>query len=96
MLNHAIFTKEELENGLNKLLNNGYIMFSNGRFYTTEKAMNFYKDNRKIAEGCIAEWMRISEILKKQPIKINEPRIVAITDEEYINAANKRFLGFRI
>jgi hypothetical protein len=90
ILNHAIFTKEELENGLNKLLNNGYIKFSNDRFYATDKAISFYNDNRKIAEGCIAEWLRMAEILKKQPIKSDEPSMVTITDEEYKNAVNKR------
>jgi hypothetical protein len=76
MLNHAVLTKEELENGLNKLLNNGYISFLKHRFYATDKAKIFYKENSKFAEGCIAEWIRMAEILKKQPFNTNEPSVI--------------------
>jgi hypothetical protein len=39
-------------------------------------------------EGFIAEWIRISEIFKKQSVKEGEIQNIKISDEEYKKALN--------
>ena len=96
ILNAAVFTKKELVEGLNKLFNNGYIIFSEDRFFWTEKAKIFYKVNEKYNEGCISQLFRLAEILKKQPFKKGNINTIVITDEEYNSAVDKYLGKYRI
>ena len=89
MLNHAILTKEELESALNKLCRNDFIRYSKNRFCATDKARDFFKENRRLSEDSITEWLRIAEVLKKIPVQIIELGIIEITEEEYENAVKK-------
>ena len=95
VLNHAILTREELEASLNKLLHNDYISNKGNKFLATNTARKFYAENKKHFEGCIAELIRLSEILEQQPAKPGEINIIKITEEEYENAMNKPKQGFK-
>ncbi len=92
-LNRAILTREELETSLNKLLHNNYIDVSEDRFFVTDKALAFYSQYKKTSEGCIIEWLRLSEILKHQPAKPDEIHIINLTKEEYKKALNEYKTG---
>jgi hypothetical protein len=94
MLNHAIISKNELEIGLNKLFQNDYIIFDEDRFYTTEKAKIFYKKNKRASEGCITEWIRISEELVKQTVELGEINTIKLTDEDYKKALDVYYQAF--
>lgn len=94
MLNHAIISKNELEISINKLLQNDYISSDEDKFYTTEKAKSFYKNNKKGIEGCIAEWLRISEVFKEQTGKPGEIRNIKVTEEDYKKSLNAYYQDF--
>ena len=65
-LNHARFNLDELNNGMSKLIYNGFAEeVDNGRYKLTEKATEFYKENRIEKEGSIDEMFRLSEIFQK-------------------------------
>ncbi len=95
MLNHAIVTKDELETSLNKLIYNDYISFENDKYFATEIAKRFYEKNRRSSEGCIAEWIRIADLFKEQPVKPGQPKLIKITDEDYKKALNSVYRDFK-
>ena len=68
MYNHAIFTLDELNYGMSKLIENGYVEKRKDRFVLTRKAREFYKANKK-SEGCIDALLRLSPIFQKENIK---------------------------
>jgi hypothetical protein len=84
--NHAIFTKEELETGMNNLINNDFIIQTGQRFYATEKAKQFYSKHKKILEGYIEEWIRFSDIMCNYPYIDSNDKLYALSEDEYILA----------
>lgn len=94
ILNHAIVTKDELETSLNKLYQNDYIGFDEDKFYATKKAKSFYRKNKRASEGCIVEWIRISEVFINLSVKPGEINTIKITDEEYKKALNAHLRDF--
>ena len=68
-MNHAVFTIDELNYGMTKLIVNEYVVKKNNRFIWSEKAKMFYKTNRKLFEGCIEQLIRMSETLIKTQAK---------------------------
>lgn len=88
-INHAIFTREELENGLNDLLNNDFIILRDNMFYATEKAKQFYKRHKKFLEGFIEEWIRFSDILKNQPFIDSKIKSYKLSEDDYMKAISE-------
>jgi hypothetical protein len=86
MLNHSIFNLSELSSGLNKLLANRFIDRNReGKYSITQKAEDFYNQNKRAGEGCINEMMRMSAILTKMPCEDYEATI-NIYENEYKHA----------
>lgn len=100
-INHAIFSRDELEKGLGILLHNGYLrsvgercphlherLFAHEdeRFYATPKARQIYKRNRKFFEGSIEELLRFSEILAAMPCENSTVKECVLSEEEYQTA----------
>jgi hypothetical protein len=92
-INHAIFMREELEEGLNKLVGNGFVRTEKGIYYATKKAKDFYRKNGKFWEGFIDEWIRIAEVFIKLPVS-DDYHSVTISQEEYNKALNKYYNYF--
>ena len=106
-INHAIFGRDELENGLNTLLHNGLLrrggegVFArekdhvmereNERFFATLRARLFYKRDRKFFEGSIEEWLRFSGILAAIPCEDSTVKEYELSEEEY-RAAVRAYL----
>ena len=64
-LNHAIFTLEQINNGLSRLESENYIEFVGNKIYITEKAKRLINSNRKgIFEPCIEELYRYSNLFE--------------------------------
>ena len=76
-LNHAIFTLEQINNGLSRLESENYIEFVGNKIYITEKAKRLINSNRKgIFEPCIEELYRYSNPLFHTAIKLLLPRVI--------------------
>jgi hypothetical protein len=84
--NHAIFTKEELETGMNNLINNDFIIQTGQRFYATEKAKQFYSKHKKILEGYIEEWIRFSDIMCSYPFIDSKDKLYELSEDDYMMA----------
>lgn len=82
-INHAIFTREELENGLNVLINNDFVHLADSMIYATEKAKQLYKKHRKFFEGYIEEWIRFSDILCKYPFVDSQVKLYHLSEDDY-------------
>ena len=67
--NHSIFTLDELNYGMSKLIHNGYVERKNDRFFLMEKAKLFYKAHEIHWEGCIQTLSRLSPIFQKETAK---------------------------
>jgi hypothetical protein len=91
-INHAIFERDELETGINKLACGGFIVYDKGRFLPTQKAKSFYKKHKRAGEGYIEEWIRISEIFIKEPL-LDYRITIELSEDEYKNAV-KRHIDF--
>ena len=65
--NHSAFSLDELNYGMSKLVGNGYVVTSNKRFMTTEKARNFYNTHKIKNEGHIATLFRMAPLFQKEP-----------------------------
>lgn len=84
-LNRGVLDRNTLQENLNLLLANGFISIKDNRYYTTEKAKQFYKIHHLEGEGCIAEWIRLSELLTME-LKITElAEKICITEDDYQN-----------
>ena len=66
MLNHAVFTLDELNYGMSKLVYNGFVKQANGRYYPTNKAKDFLMKNEKENEGCIEKLFRLAPIFESE------------------------------
>ena len=64
-LNHAVFTLEQINGGMSRLEQDGFIELKNDRVYLTKKGKLFYKVHKKRGELCISEQVRFSEIFSK-------------------------------
>ena len=95
-INHAIFGRDELENGINTLLHNGFLVRENGRFLATSKARQFYKKDRKLFEGYIDEWIRFSKILSALPCGDNTVKSYVLSEDEYREAVHAYTKSFKI
>ena len=65
MLTHAIFTYEELNNGLSRLESGDYIVVEDRKFKFTQKAKQLIKANRKFGELPIPKQLKYQDIFKK-------------------------------
>ena len=68
-LNHAIFTLEEIHDGLSRVESEGFIQIYNGRMSFTDKAKLFIKNNHIRFQGCIDEQVMYSNIFKCMSLK---------------------------
>ncbi len=85
-LNRGVLDRNTLQKNLNLLLKNEYISVADNRYYTTEKAKQFYMRHRQKGEGCIAEWLRLSELLAKE-LKTSEVKDkIYISEDSYQKA----------
>ena len=71
ILNHCAFLVDELNYGMSKLIENGYVIKEKDRFKLTSKAIKFYESNKIENEGCIKELLRLSEIFVKEKANQN-------------------------
>lgn len=71
-LNHAIFTLDEINEGLSRLESEQFIQIRKGKVYFTNKAKAFIQNNRVKFEGCINEQVRYANLFKEIPLK-NKP-----------------------
>jgi len=93
LMNHAIFTVDEINCGLSKLELNGYLEIRDKKFYPTSKAKDFYKGNSRLKEGMISNYLRLSDLFCKirvdvKPALVNEYFTTKEVDDaynEYIN-----------
>jgi len=67
--NHAIFTLDELNYGMSKLIENGYVIQKNNRFYCTKKAEGFNRKHYKIWENSISSFLRCAKIFQRENAK---------------------------
>lgn len=67
--NHSIFTLNELNYGMSKLVGNGYVVRRNNKFFATDKARAFYEYHSNKKEGCIETLFRLSPLFQKEIIK---------------------------
>lgn len=85
-LNHAIFTLDELNYGMSKLIFNGYVKKQKEHFLTTPKAKSFYKTYKKIFENPPDEILRLSYLFQYKPRK-NGCNLVEYFNEDEYNQA---------
>ena len=67
--NHAIFSLDELNYGMSKLIGNGYIIRKDKKFIATEKARTFYKKHEMNNEGHITTLLRLAPLFQKEEAK---------------------------
>ena len=68
-LNRAIFSLDELNYGMSKLVYNGYVAKDKDKFYVTNKARDFYARAKNCKEGCIQEMFELAQIFAQEPIQ---------------------------
>ena len=85
-LNRGVLDRNTLEDNLNLLFVNGFILIENNKFYTTEKAIQFYKEHKLKREGCIAEWIRLSEPLAIELQSSESLDKISISEDAYNKA----------
>ncbi len=81
--NHAVFTYEELNDGLNKLIHNGYAVRSDATFCATKKAIDFNRQHTKFFEADLDSMIRVSELFGQLPMTAPTDYITYISEEEY-------------
>ena len=83
-LNHAIFTYEELNRGLNRLIFNDFVaILGENKFIATQKAKQYYEKNKMENEGCIIQLFRMSKIFMEFPMEIPSKHEVYIPLKDY-------------
>ncbi|MDR1563521.1 MAG: hypothetical protein LBS74_00995 [Oscillospiraceae bacterium] len=89
-LNHSIFTWQELNYGMSKLVFNNWVEITKkGTFKETEQAKTFIRKHKKFNEDYISEWLRMSDILIKIPAAPDCPYVEYISEEEYNKIVQK-------
>jgi hypothetical protein len=88
-LNHSIFTLDELNHGLSKLIFNGYVRKAGNPYLTTNKAKSFYQKYKKLFENPIDELLRLAYLFQYEPKKSGCTLKKYITQDEYNQAINK-------
>ena len=89
LLNHCIFTLDQINDGLSRLESEGYISFEDKRVFLTPKAKEFHTANKKRFEPCIAQQVRYSEIFSKMKLEKETNQKRFFTQDEYLLAIEK-------
>lgn len=87
-LNHSIFTLDELNYGLSKLIYNGYVKKVDNTYFTTNKAKSFFKTYKKLFENPIDEFLRMAYIFQYEPKKSGCTLKQYIAQNEYNQAVD--------
>ena len=87
-LNHAIFTDEEVESGLVRLTEGGWIKEENGRFIISEK---FKKIGLKTITISFRE--KVEKLLNAEPWNPNEPVPHPLNKLKYIGLSKEALKG---
>lgn len=87
-LNHSVFSLDELNYGLSKLIFNGYVKKNKDKFITTNKAKSFYKSYKKYFENPTDEFLRMTYIFQYEPKKLGCKLIEYISEQEYKETLN--------
>lgn len=88
-INHAIFTLNEINEGLSRLISDNYIELENDHVKITMKGQKFIKFNRKKHELCIAEQVRFSDIFQSTVVKNQTIYKKYFSTQEYDDAIKK-------
>lgn len=83
MLNHAIFSLEQINNGLSRLESEDFIEIEKPYIYKKDKAKMFVKKNKVRFESCINEQVRYSNIFSKMSLNHEVIYKKYFTIEEY-------------
>lgn len=85
MIDHSLFTLEEINEGLSRLANEGFIRISD-KIELTDKAKKFEKSNRRFFENFIDKQLRYRKIFQDIAL-LNKPCYKCFfTEMEYENA----------
>ena len=88
-LNHAIFDLEEINGGLSRLENEGFVALKNNRIFITPKGKEFHKAHRKKFELCIPEQVRYQKIFSELPMESEEKIKNFFQKSEYDEVVSK-------
>lgn len=84
-LNHALFSLDEINNGLSRFECEGFIEFVGTKMLLTTRAKNFIKTNHKMFESCIDEQVRYRQLFKEIQLQNK------IVFKEYFNQSEYDF-----
>ena len=90
-LNHAVFTLDQINEGLSRLEGDGFIEIRNSRIKFTPKGKNFIKSNKKNFEPCITWQLRYSELFSKMHLENEIVYKQYFDKEEYEFITNKYY-----
>jgi len=79
--NHAMFSMDELNYGMSKLIQNGYIIKRGKRFIVTKKARDFYDSHIIKNEGQIATLFRMAPFFQEEKAKAGCELIVYFEED---------------
>ena len=89
MINHAIFTLNEINDGLSRLISENYIELKNNYVKITMKGKNFIKSHQKNFELCIDEQVRYSNLFHNILLENHTTYKEYFSANEYDMAVNK-------
>lgn len=89
MINHAIFTLKEINEGLSRLVNEGFIEVNDKKIILTREAKTFDKKNKKLFENFIDKQLRYSNILQRTEIQNEVVYRDYFNENEYNEAIKK-------
>jgi len=89
ILNHAIFSLEEINAGLSRLNASGLVKIENKNIIVTSEGALFFSQNNNADEGCIEMQLRFSDIFSKKKIPCAVAYVDYFSVAEYSEACGK-------
>ena len=89
ILNHSIFTLDEINDGLSRLESMEFVQIVDDKFYFTDKAKRFIRFNKKQFEPIIAEQVRYSNLFQKMIITKDIKYMQYFSNNDYEIAKTK-------
>ena len=70
-IQHSILTLEELDEGLNRLINKGYVIKHENYYSISEEILSYYKRNTKPQKRVLKELENIEKFLNSKPYDLS-------------------------
>ncbi len=90
-INHSIFTLQEINSGLNKLITFEFILYKDNQFFPTKALIKKYSDDRPAKGQVHKDLEYFEDVLFNNTIdkKSKKESIIKITQSEFDNAIKK-------